>query len=302
MIPVTDVVVIGSLNCDLVVTVPRLPAPGETTAGSPIERRCGGKGANQAIAASRLGARVRLVGLVGDDDLGVELRSAVAAHGVDVTQVRVLEGAASGTALVLVEEGGENMIVISPGANGSVTPRRLGGSAGLGAILDGADALLMQLEIPLATCSATAEAARERGVHVVLNAAPSPLERSPEVEHLLALTDVLIVNEAEAVALVGAPDPAVLRTLGPRTAVVTMGSRGASAHNGRRRIDTPGFTVPSLDTVGAGDAFCGQFALAHAARVPLDDALRRACAAGAITTTTHGAQAPSDWPGRSRNF
>ncbi len=287
----TDVVVIGSLNCDLVVSVPRLPKRGETIAGSPVERRPGGKGANQAVAVARSGARVRLVGLVGDDNLGAELRAAVAAHGVDVAQVRALKGSASGTAFITVEEGGENMIVISAAANASVTPHVLGGSPGIGALLDGAGALLLQLEIPVATCSAAAKVARERGVPVVLNAAPSPPKRTAEVERLLQLTDVLIVNEAEAIALGGSSDPAVLRTLGPSIAVVTMGGRGASAHDGTRRIHVPGFTVHSVDTVGAGDAFCGQFVLAHAAKAPLEEALWRACAAGAVATTTHGAQA-----------
>ena len=285
-----DVVVIGSLNLDLVVTVPRLPQPGETVAGSSTVRRPGGKGANQAVAAARLGARVRLAGLVGDDDVGQGLRTAIAGHGVDVAQVGMREGSATGTAFITVEEGGENTIVIAAGANGALTSEALGGPEGLRALVDRAGALLIQLEIPIATCAAAAQAAQEVGVPVLLNAAPTPPERTPDLDRLLHLVDVLIVNETEAVALAGSSDASALRTLGPSVAVVTLGSRGASADNGTVPIHAPGFRVPSVDTVGAGDAFCGQLVLSYAAKEPLADALRRACAAGAVATTTRGAQ------------
>lgn len=294
----TVIVVIGSLNVDLTVAVPRLPRPGETVAGPSALRSAGGKGANQAVAAARLGAHVRLAGLVGDDGFGVDLRNAVAASGVDVTHVRVHEGSSTGMAFILVEEGGENVIAIAAGANGALTPEALGGTDGLAALLDGANALLLQLEIPLGTCVAAAEVARELGVPVVLNAAPYPPRITPELTSLLRLTDVLIVNETEAVALAGSADPAGLRSFGPSVAVVTLGRRGASADDGTGRIDVPGFTVASVDTVGAGDAFCAQFALAYAAKAPLAEALRRACAAGALATTTRGTQAAEVTPDR----
>jgi ribokinase len=282
--------VIGSLNLDLVVAVPRLPQPGETVAGPSAERTSGGKGANQAVAAARLGGNVRLAGLVGDDDFGVGLRSAVGAHGVDITHVGVREGTSTGMAFITVEEGGENMIAIAAGANGAVTVDALGGADGLRALLTGAGALLLQLEIPVPTCVEAAQIATELGVPVVLNAAPCPPGLTPELTYLLQLIDVLIVNETEAVALVGSADPTTLRTLGPSVAVVTLGRRGATADDGTGRIDVPGFTVPSVDTVGAGDTFCGQFVLAYAAKTPLPEALRRACAAGAVATTTRGSQ------------
>jgi ribokinase len=288
---VTEVVVIGSLNLDLVVTVPRLPRPGETVAGPSAEQSPGGKGANQAVAAARLGARVRLAGLVGDDAFGADLRSSVAEHGVDVTRVVVLKGSSTGTAFILVEESGENMIAIAAGANGALTPETLGGPEGLRALLDGAGTLLLQLEIPVATCVTAAQAAHDLGIPVVLNAAPCPAEVTPELARLLRLTDVLIVNETEALALAGSADPAALRSLGPSVAVVTLGCYGASADGGTGRIDIPGFTVRAVDTVGAGDTFCGQFVVAHATKVPLAEAVRRACAAGAIATTAHGTQA-----------
>lgn len=288
---VTEVVVIGSLNLDLVVTVPRLPRPGETVAGPSVEQSPGGKGANQAVAAARLGAHVRLAGLVGDDAFGAELRSAVAARGVDVTRVVVLKGSSTGTAFIMVEDSGENMIAIAAGANGALTPEVLGGTDGLRTLLDGAGILLLQLEIPVASCVAAARAARDLGIPVVLNAAPCPPELTPELAQLLRSTDVLIVNETEAVTLTGSADPAALRTLGPSVAVVTLGRHGASADDGTGRIDIPGFAVRAVDTVGAGDAFCGQFVVAHATKVPLAEAVRRACAAGAIATTAHGTQA-----------
>jgi len=290
-----DVVVIGSLNLDLVVGVARLPRPGQTVAGPSARRSPGGKGANQAVAAARLGGRVRLAGLVADDGFGPELRSAVAARGVDVAHVGVVQGSSTGMAFIVVEESGENMIAVAAGANGELTAEALGGAAGLRALLDGAGALLLQLEIPVGTCVAAAEIARGVGVPVVLNAAPIPPEVGPELARLLRLTDVLIVNETEAAMLAGseagAADPGALRPLGPGVAVVTLGSRGASADDGSGRIDVPGFAVASVDTVGAGDAFCGQFALAYAARTPLADAMRRACAAGALATTARGTQA-----------
>jgi len=293
---VADVVVIRSLNLDLLVGVPRLPRPGQTVAGLSAQRSPGGKGANQAVAAARLGGRVRLAGLVADDGFGPELRSAVAAHGVDVAHVGVIQGSSTGMAFIMVEESGENMIAVAAGANGALTPDILGHAPGLRALLAGTGALLLQLEIPVATCVAAAEVARELGVPVVLNAAPIPPEVTPELARLLRSTDVLIVNETEAATLAGSADtatadPDALRSLGPGVAVVTLGSRGASVDDGTGRIDVPGFTVASVDTVGAGDAFCGQFALAYATQAPLTDAVRRACAAGAIATTARGTQA-----------
>jgi ribokinase len=289
---VPDVVVVGSLNLDLVVRVGRLPQPGETVSGAAVERRPGGKGANQAVAAARLGAHVCLVGRIGDDESGTDLRSAVAATGVDVADVRVLDGSSTGTAFITVQHGGENTIVVAPGANGAMTPEVLGGDEGLRSLLDGSGALLLQLEIPVATCVGAAEVARALGVPVVLNAAPCPPERPGDLARLLQLLDVLIVNETEAVALAGSADPAALRALGPSVAVVTLGSRGATAHDGVRQIDIPGFTVESVDAVGAGDAFCGQFVVAYVGMAPLDEALRRACAAGAVATMSREAQIP----------
>jgi len=187
---------------------------------------------------------VRLAGLVGDDAFGADLRSAVATHGVDVTHVAVLERSSTGMAFIAVEEGGENMITIAAGANGALTPEALGGATGLRALLSDAEALLLQLEIPLATCVAAAETARELGVPVVLNAAPCPPEVTSELVRLLRLTDALIVNETEAATLAGSADPTALLSLGPSVVVVTLGRHGATADDGTGRIDVPASWSP----------------------------------------------------------
>ncbi|MFI7146955.1 ribokinase [Nonomuraea sp. NPDC050022] len=274
-----ELVVVGSLNMDLTVPVTRLPGRGETVAGAAAVRAAGGKGANQAVAAARLGARVRLVGQVGDDALGRELLAAVAREGVDVSGVRQAP-AATGLAMIVVEDGGENMITVARGANGLLRLTDLD--------LTGADALLLQLEIPVAACLAAARQARAHGVPVILNAAPY----TQGLEELLTQVDLLIVNEGEAAALCGDTDPAALLALGPRAAVVTLGEHGARGQDASGACQVPSFPVPAVDAVGAGDTFCAQLALAHAAGLPLDQAVRRACAAGALATTGHGAQAP----------
>ncbi|NUW44456.1 ribokinase [Nonomuraea rhodomycinica] len=298
-----ELVVVGSLNMDLTVPVTRLPGRGETVAGAAVVRAAGGKGANQAVAAARLGARVRLVGQVGDDALGRELLAAVAGEGVDVSGVRRVP-AATGMAMIVVEDGGENMITVAPGANslfhltdpgsaatgpGSVTTGldlAGPGSPATGLDLARADALLLQLEIPVAACLAAARQARAHGVPVILNAAPY----TDGLDDLLPLVDLLIVNESEADALCRGADPAGLLALGPRAAVVTLGGRGARGRDASGACEAPSFRVPVVDAVGAGDTFCAQLALAHAAGLPLADAVRRACAAGALATTAHGAQ------------
>ncbi|MEU7862656.1 ribokinase [Nonomuraea sp. NPDC049141] len=272
-----ELVVVGSLNMDLTVPVTRLPGRGETVAGAAAVRAAGGKGANQAVAAARLGARVRLVGQVGDDALGGELLAAVAREGVDVSGVRQVP-AATGLAMIVVEDGGENMITVASGANGLLRLTDLD--------LTGADALLLQLEIPVAACLAAARQARAHGVPVILNAAPY----TQGLEELLTQVDLLIVNEGEAAALCGGTDPAALLALGPCAAVVTLGEHGARGQDASGVCQVPAFPVHAVDAVGAGDTFCAQLALAHAAGLPLAQAVRLACAAGALATTGHGAQ------------
>jgi len=283
------VVVAGSTNMDLVATAPALPAPGETVLGHGFSMVPGGKGANQAIAATRLGAGCRLLGAIGSDSFGVTLRGRLDAAGVDTSLVRVVYGA-SGVALVSVDADGQNAIVVTPGANAAftrLTPPEL-------TAISEADVLLCQLEIPVETVTAAAAAARDAGTAVVLNAAPA----LPELPRALTgLVDVFVVNELEAATLTGTRDPAALLDLAP-VAVLTLGSAGAwYAEAGRPAVHVPAPTVVAVDSTGAGDAFTGALAVARAEGRPLAEAVRWASAAGACCARRLGAT-PS-LPGRA---
>lgn len=293
------VVVVGSLNMDLRVRVPRLPRPGETVPGGDLERGAGGKGANQAVAARRLGVRTAMVGRVGDDEFGAQLSAALAEAGVDVAGVSTVPGP-TGTALILVDPAGENIITSSPGANARLRPDGLAALAGQ---LDTAGVLLLQLEVPIETSTAAARLARAAGVPVVLNAAPLPTTVDERLRGLIGLADLLVVNETEAAGLVGAAttepveaDPhayvLALRRLGPTEVVVTLGAEGAvlaGVGGGTRHV--PAFRIEVADAVGAGDAFCAELAVARVTGVrALEIAVRRACAAGALAATRPGAQ------------
>ncbi|MFI0409173.1 ribokinase [Actinomadura sp. 3N508] len=290
--------VVGSVNMDLAVGVPRLPGRGETVLGGDAARSPGGKGANQAVAARRLGAAVRMAGRVGDDVFGAEARAAVAAEGIDVTGVRVAAGALTGLAMIMVRPDGENAIAVAPGANATLGADDAAAAAGGGA----ESALLLQLEIPVAACAAAAAEARRHAMPVVLNAAPAPRVVDTATARLLRLVDVLVVNEIEAAALQPAPDgsngsrerdwtsvAAALRRLGPRQVVVTLGADGAAGADDHGTFRVAPFPVAAVDAVGAGDAFCAALTVAVAEGLPLRDAARRACAAGALAVTRRGA-------------
>ncbi|WP_369373121.1 ribokinase [Promicromonospora sp. Populi] len=296
----TRVAVVGSVNLDLVVSVDRLPAPGETVLGHDVEYRPGGKGANQAVAATRYGADVGLFAAIGTDGFGDQLRTALAGHGLPTSFITVDETRPSGVALIQVDSRGENSITVAPGANAGLSDDDL---AALPAYLEGADWLLVQLEVPLATALGAARVAHRAGVPVATNASPLPSGPTPELTSLLALTDLLIVNETEAQALIGANADKVaspgadwvgtaraLLALGPRTAVVTLGPEGAVAVTADAVAHLPAFPVEAVDTTGAGDAFCGALIVELADGAALAEALRRACAAGALATTRVGAQ------------
>lgn len=275
-------VVVGSLNTDLVVEVTRLPRPGETVAGGDLRRLPGGKGANQAVAAARLGGRVEMVGAVGDDDLGDRSLAALAAEGVGTQAVVVRAGRPSGVALIVVEAGGENTISLAPGANGTLCPADVDTAHEL---IAAADVLLLQLEVPVAAALAAAERMREAGRLVVLNAAPLAQPVPDDVQRLLDQCDVVVVNEQEAAAL-----QATGRDL-PERLVVTLGSRGARWSDLGAQGSCPAFLVDSIDAVGAGDTFVAALAVALAAGHDLPEAVRRSCAAGALATLVPGAQA-----------
>jgi ribokinase len=260
--------VVGSTNVDLVHAVPVLPRPGETVLSSSWRREGGGKGANRAVALARLGAQVRFVSAVGDDEQGRWSLDLLRAEGLDVSGVR-LTPAPTGQALVLVDPQGENCIVVSPGANGFVVaPEDVD-----------ADVLLLSLEVPLSAVSAAAAAGCARGVPVVLNAAPA----QPLPPALLADVDVLVVNETE---WAGLGEPAV------PAAVVTRGARGCLVVEDGRPWELPAVPVEHVvDTTGAGDCFAAALALGVGQGLPLGEAVRFASVAAALSVTAPGARA-----------
>lgn len=272
------VVVVGSLNVDATTRVARLPGAGETVLADSLETALGGKGLNQAVAAARLGARVRMVGRVGADPGGDLLLAALVAEGVDIANVERDLERPSGVAHIAVDPHGTNTIVVAAGANGAAT---LPPNA-----VTGAEVVLAQLEVPLATVVAALAAGRASHATTILNPAPA----RPLPPGLLADVDVLVPNESEAAALGALALDAVN---GPRIVVVTEGDRGASVRDrttGRTwRVDAVAPPGPVVDTTAAGDAFCGAVAAGIAAGLRLEDALARAAAAGAWAVTVAGA-------------
>ena len=278
----TQVVVVGSANMDLVATGPTLPRPGETVLGSEFVMVPGGKGANQAVAAVRAGASCAFLGAIGSDAFGVTLRARITAAGVDTGQLRVVYGA-SGVALVMVNAAGENVILVTPGANAAFTGLTDGE---LHAVRE-ADVLVAQLEIPVETVTAAAVTAREAGTRVILNAAPA---RQVPAE-LLAAVDLLVVNEPEAQALTGRgrDEPRALLELVPR-AVLTLGGQGAwYVDRDGRSVPVPPVKVDAVDSTAAGDAFTAALAVAWGEGRDLVDAVHWAAAAGAACVRRLGA-------------
>jgi len=287
------IVVVGSINMDLVARVRALPRAGQTVHGSDFRLIPGGKGANQAVAAARLGARCAMVGRVGDDEFAPRLRDGLARHGVAVDLVPQTADCPSGVALIAVEDSGENAITIIAGANGRLSPDDV--AAAHHAIAH-ADAVLLQLEVPLETVAAALEAAARHRVPVVLDPAPAP-ERMPEA---LLRADVLCPNQSEAEAITGmrVADPddadraaAWLVDRGTRLAVITLGRQGALARDHAGWCEhVPAPPVDAVDATAAGDAFAAAGAVALAERRRLRDALDFACAAGSLAATRFGAQ------------
>lgn len=281
-------IVVGSLNMDLVVRAPRHPRPGETLIGSQFQTFPGGKGANQAVAAARLGAKVRMIGRVGQDAFGDALLQTARQDGVDTTFIRRDPNAATGVALITLDQAGQNTIVVASGANMQVSAQDIEQAA---AAFEGASLLLMQLECPLEAVEAAAELAQRYGIPVVLNPAPArPLPQS-----LLARVDYLLPNQHELQLLAeGEADYATAATRlisnGVRNLVVTLGEEGALLVTPQSQESLPAFKVPVVDTVAAGDAFAAAFCVALAEGKSLRDAVLWGNAAGAIAVTRPGAQ------------
>lgn len=266
------VCVVGSTNVDLVVTGPRLPRPGETVSDGVFHRSPGGKGANQALAAARAGAAATFVAGVGDDGLGDEALRTLRSSGVDLSRVIAVPGASTGVALIAVDASGENQIAVAPGANHEVGPHDIDSR--------GFDAVLCQMEIRDDTL---ATAASQATGLFILNAAPARLIPDKVLER----ADIIIVNETERDFL----SKQLEQFSG--TLVVTEGAKGAAAHKGGTCVaSAQPPRVEAIDTVGAGDAFCGTLAAHLAGGAELKEALVRACEAGAVAATKPGAQSP----------
>jgi ribokinase len=287
-----SIVVFGSINMDLVARTPRLPSPGETITGNVFQTFPGGKGANQAVACARLGAKTYMVGRVGGDVFGGTLKAELAAAGVDHTNVEIDAEVSSGVALIAVEESAENMIIVVPGANGQVNDEDL---LRLESVLDRSKILLLQLEIPLEMVVAAAKLAKEKEVRVILD--PAPAQFLPE--ELYSLVDVLTPNETEAELLVGFPVKSqedavraaeILRTQGSQQVIIKMGNRGSFALVDGREIFFRAYPVTAVDTVAAGDAFNGALAVALSEEKPFQEAIQWGMAGGALSVTKEGAQ------------
>jgi ribokinase len=278
---------------DLVVRANRLPIPGETIIGSDFRTFPGGKGANQAVAAARLGGSVKMVGRVGDDDFGRALLATVAQDGVDTTHIRTDAGAASGVALITVEAGGQNTIVVASGANSRLTPEDVSQAEDS---FEGASVLLLQLETPLPAVGRAIELAHKYQAKVVLNPAPAQLL---EVD-FLSRVDYLVPNQSELALLTGIdtiPDAIkALRAWGLRrgakvpTVIVTLGGEGVLVTKDDQEFRLPAHPVKVIDATAAGDAFVGAFAVALTEGLPVETAAAWGNAAGALTVTRAGAQ------------
>ncbi|MFE3942986.1 ribokinase [Streptomyces sp. NPDC059118] len=282
----TGIAVLGSTNMDLVAYVDRAPERGETVTGRELRTVPGGKGANQAVAAARAGGEVTMIGAVGDDEYGTELRSGLEHAGVDTDLLHTAEGP-SGTAHIVVDDTGANSIVVIPGANGTVTALGPGEMAAIA----GAELLLLQLELPMSAVIEGARTAHAQGVRTILT--PSPVQPLPS--ELLDCVDLLVPNEHEATALSGFTDPhaAARHLLGQVPAVViTLGAKGCLyAARGGEPVRFPAPEVNAVDTTGAGDTFVGTLAVALGERRPVPEALAWASAAAALCVQRPGASA-----------
>lgn len=294
------VVVIGSVNMDLVCRTPRMPAPGETVMGDSLVTIPGGKGANQAVAAAKLGGEVFLVGRVGDDDFGQRLLNGLTQHGVKTGRITVTEGTPSGCAMILVDAAGENSIVVAPGANAKLTPEDVDAAQD---VIARAAAVVLQLEVPPATVRHAIAVCQRLGVFTILDPAPAPPDGLPGA---MFGVDILTPNQNEAERLAGLdvthgvttqriadPKQVAMELLsrGAKSVVMKLGGKGAMlvGRDGRMESVAP-FRVSVTDTTAAGDAFTGALAVAVAEGKPLAEAVRFANAAGALCCQGFGAQ------------
>jgi len=285
------ILIVGSVNMDIVARVAHIPVPGENVRGSSLRTIPGGKGANQAVAAARLGADTHFLGRVGDDGFGERLCDNLADAGVCTAALRAVPQCASGVALIMVDARGQNAIVVTAGANGRLTPQDVEASR---LLIETADDVLLQLEVPPETVARTIDLAAEAGTPSIVDAGPP---REPAERSLFGCT-LLTPNEAEAAALLGiapgsqAPEAmaAELRALGPEAVVLKAGAAGAVVADGRRLVTVPAFKIDPVDTTAAGDAFTAALAIEFVKGTDLVAAARVANAAGALACLRLGAQ------------
>lgn len=285
------ITVFGSINMDLVATAQRLPKPGETVNGQTFTTAAGGKGANQALAARRAGATVRMAGAAGDDTFAKPALELLDEAGVDLTTVKTSPGA-TGTAVILVGEGGENMIAVVPAANGTITPDDAAKA------LDGmgkGDTLMLQFEIPVDALEAALRGAKDKGVTSIINTAPL----ADDAARISALADIVIANETEFELLIGKQGISseerqqAMQDMHARTGqtiIITLGAEGVIAMSDGQFHKAMGLKIEPVDTVGAGDTFCGYLAAGLDKGLDFATALTRAAAAGSLACTKHGAQ------------
>jgi len=289
-----SVVVVGSSNTDMVVRSKNLPSPGETVLGGEFFQFPGGKGANQAVAAARAGARITFIGRVGDDPFGDTAIAGLQKEGINVDTVQRDRESPSGVALILVDERGENLISVAPGANARLSTQDIDRCLG---IIQSADVVLLQLEIPLDTVYHTIEVAQAAGRTIILNPAPAPQEPIPS--EILAKVSILIPNETELAMMAIHPvrsDPEaeeaahIMLDKGVNAVVLTRGNRGSLIVTSDRTLPVAALPVEPVDTVAAGDCFAGALAVGVAEGKNLEEACRFATAAAAISVTRKGAQ------------
>jgi ribokinase len=288
-----SIVVVGSLNMDLVMRMPRAPKGGETLTGHDFATLPGGKGANQAVACARMGGRVAMVGRVGADANGEALRAGLAADAIDASELQTVPEIASGVAMIWVEDNGQNRIVVAPGANGSMA---IGDIERAGGVIDKASMLIVQLEVPMAVVQAAIERAHGSGVRVLMN--PAPAVALPE--SMWSQIDILVVNESEGAMLSGVEvvDLAsamrageALRQRGPAQVLVTLGAQGVVVVDARSSRHAAAREVQAVDTTAAGDTFIGALTVGLCEGQSLDAAVALGQAASALCVTRAGAQA-----------